>query len=105
MPNTKALRRRDVDRGAMVDVVSTAVPAGTRVGAPVLAVPRVLVDVLAVPQEAVVADLAPDLAPVPGVRRPEPAVPRICVGIPPRPRPAMDADRGVMIGVMDLRNS
>ena len=70
-----------MDPGAMVvDAVSTAVPAGTQVGALVSAAPKVLVGVLAVPREAVVADLAPDLAPVPGVRRPEPAVRR-----PPKP--------------------
>ena len=95
-----------MDPGAMVvDAVSTAVPAGTQVGALVSAAPKVLVGVLAVPREAVVADLAPDLAPVPGVRRPEPAVRRISAGIPPRPRPATDAARGVMIGVMDRRNN
>ena len=105
MPNTKALRRRDEDQGAMVDAVLTAVPVAIRVDAPDLVAPRALEDVLAVPPEAAVADLAPDLAPVLEVRSRLPAALRTFAGIPPRLRPAMDAVRGVMIGVMAHRNS
>ena len=88
-----------MDLGAMVPADLTAVPAGTRVDA------QDLEGALGVPQVVVVADPAPDLVPAPEVRRPERAVLPTCAGIPPRLRPAMDAVRGVMIGVMGRRNS